>query len=163
MWAIPTLLFVNGLSPYLGIKNTLSYSMYSNLRTEADLSNHWIVPSSVQAFDNLRDLVQVIDSSDPDLQQFTRPGRYISWNYTYALNRGRDFEFALPYLMLRIRIAELARNGEEDIRVKFRRDGQVFSHDHAERDPELTSTSYWAQKFIVLRGVPNTNRGICMW
>ena len=38
--ALPLVLFINGFSPHLGLKSTLSYAMFSNLRAEGGTTNH---------------------------------------------------------------------------------------------------------------------------
>jgi hypothetical protein len=66
--AVPIAVFVNGIMPYVGLKTETSWAMFSNLRTEGDRSNHFVIPVSAQVFDFQRDLVQVTSSSDPILQ-----------------------------------------------------------------------------------------------
>lgn len=66
---IPLVVFINGLSPYLGLKTETSYAMFSNLRTEGGISNHLLVPAQLQVFDFQKDMVEVISSSDPKLQK----------------------------------------------------------------------------------------------
>jgi len=66
---LPIIVFLNGLSPYLGLKTENSYSMFSNLRTEGGKSNHYIIPVSFQIFDYQKDIVEVISSSDNELQE----------------------------------------------------------------------------------------------
>lgn len=41
----PIVIFLNGLTPYLGIKNKGSWNMYSGLRTEAGFTNHLFMPN----------------------------------------------------------------------------------------------------------------------
>jgi len=65
---VPIAVFLNGIMPYLGLKTETSWAMFSNLRTEGDRSNHWVIPASTQVFDFQRDLVQVTSSSDESLQ-----------------------------------------------------------------------------------------------
>jgi hypothetical protein len=65
---LPVVVFLNGLSPYLGLKTENSYAMFSNLRTEGNISNHYIMPTSFQIFDFQKDMVEIVSSSDPRLQ-----------------------------------------------------------------------------------------------
>lgn len=67
-WAIPVLIFINGSSPYLGLKTETSFAMFSNLRTEGGRTNSLIVPAAVRLLDLQDDLIGVLDSSDPWLQ-----------------------------------------------------------------------------------------------
>lgn len=68
-WIMPILVFFNGISPYLGLKTESSFSMFSNLRTEAGISNHYLMPASLQIFDFQKEYVELISSTDPFLQK----------------------------------------------------------------------------------------------
>ncbi len=65
---VPIIVFLNGLSPYVGLKTENSFSMFSNLRTEGNITNHYIVPVSFQVFDFQKDVVEIVSSSDSLLQ-----------------------------------------------------------------------------------------------
>ena len=65
---LPIAVFLNGIMPYVGLKTETSWAMFSNLRTEGDRSNHWVIPPSTQVFDFQRDLVQVTSTSDESLR-----------------------------------------------------------------------------------------------
>lgn len=69
-WAmvIPVLVFLNGAAPYLGLKTEASFSMFSNLRTEGNRTNHQFIPVSTQIFDFQKDLVSIINTDDPRLK-----------------------------------------------------------------------------------------------
>jgi hypothetical protein len=72
---LPIIVFLNGLSPYLGLKTENSYAMFSNLRTEGNISNHYIIPTSFQVFDFQKDLVEIVSSSDPTLQALAKESK----------------------------------------------------------------------------------------
>jgi hypothetical protein len=65
---VPVIIFLNGTSPYLGLKTENSFAMFSNLRTEGGKTNHYLVPANVQLFDYQHEVVEIISSSDPGLQ-----------------------------------------------------------------------------------------------
>ena len=67
---IPVIVIANGVMPYLGLKTETSWAMFSNLRTEGGVSNHYLFPASIQVFDYQRQLVKVHDSSDRLLRLF---------------------------------------------------------------------------------------------
>ncbi len=58
-WIIPFLIFLNGISPYLGLKTEACFSMFSNLRTEGNISNHQFIPVSWQIFNYQKELVSI--------------------------------------------------------------------------------------------------------
>jgi hypothetical protein len=79
-WVGLALILLNGLSPVIGYKNRNAWQMYSNVRIEADASNHWLLPPSLDVFGLQRDLVEVVDSDDPELTKTTRDlGLKLTW------------------------------------------------------------------------------------
>ncbi|MEJ1239186.1 HTTM domain-containing protein [Chryseolinea sp. T2] len=63
----PIIASVNGLGPYFGLRTESSYSMFSNLHTEGGVSNHLLMPSNMQITNWQKDLVEIVDTNDPDL------------------------------------------------------------------------------------------------
>jgi hypothetical protein len=59
----PALLFFNGLSPYIGLKTHHAYAMFSNLRTENQVTNHLFMPVAMRVADYQDDLVFVLESN----------------------------------------------------------------------------------------------------
>ena len=78
-WIFPVLVVLNGIAPILGVKNRTSWQMYSNLRLEADASNHVLVPRSADLFGALSDRVVVLETSIPVLDGFVRSGLDLTW------------------------------------------------------------------------------------
>lgn len=68
----PSLLVLNGLCPYLGLKTETSFAMFSNLRTEGELGNHLLLRRAPRLAAFQEGLVKVLDSSDPGLSRFAR-------------------------------------------------------------------------------------------
>jgi hypothetical protein len=54
------LAFISGITPYLGLKTRYAFDMYSNLLVEDHKSNHFVIPSSLQARIFTDDLVDVV-------------------------------------------------------------------------------------------------------
>ena len=69
LFILPVIVFLNGTLPYLGLKTENSYSMFSNLRTEGGMTNHFIVPATAQIFDYQKEVVEIVSSTDPVLQK----------------------------------------------------------------------------------------------
>jgi hypothetical protein len=66
---IPVIFLLNGFSPYLGLKTDGTISMYSNLHTEASVTNHLLLSRPPYLFDYQRNVVKVLASSDAELQE----------------------------------------------------------------------------------------------
>ena len=68
---LPGLLLLNGMSPYLGLKTETSFAMYSNLRTEGGITNHFFLPAKMQIFPYQNDLVQIQSASSNTIKSLT--------------------------------------------------------------------------------------------
>ncbi|WP_172293019.1 thiol-disulfide oxidoreductase [Pseudoruegeria sp. HB172150] len=97
---IPILFFVNGLSPYLGLKTEGSIAMFSNLHTEGGETNHLITGVLPFGAGYQNDLVVPLGSNEPSFDAaYVGEGlalvRY-SFDRILALNPGLVVEVAGP-------------------------------------------------------------------
>jgi hypothetical protein len=74
---LPVIVFINGISPYLGLKTENSYAMFSNLRTEGGVTNHFILPASIQLFGYQKEVVEIVSSTDRGLQELADQNKAI--------------------------------------------------------------------------------------
>ncbi len=74
----PALLFFIGANPYLGLKTEGTLVMFSNLLTENGRTNHILVPASAQIFNYQREVVEILDSSEPTLRHTRDAGRMLT-------------------------------------------------------------------------------------
>jgi hypothetical protein len=103
----PVVVFLNGLLPYLGLKTENSYAMFSNLKTEAGSSNHFLVPESLQIFNYQKDVVDIVSSTDPNLDKLAQANLSMVWfEFRNYLNEHKPGE--VKYL----------RNGKEQIYLR---------------------------------------------
>jgi|GEM_PF-5022007 len=72
-WLLVFLVLLNGATPYLGIKNKVSWDMYSNLRLEEGVSNHLLFAGNLNLAGEMGQstgqLVKIIASNIPELEQ----------------------------------------------------------------------------------------------
>lgn len=68
LWIVPLLVGLNGMSQYFGIKTEHSFTMFSNLRTEAGHNNHLFMPSWLKLTSMDNDVVEIVASDHPDFQ-----------------------------------------------------------------------------------------------
>ena len=131
------LALLNAASPYLGGKTTTSFTMFSNLQTEDETSNHFFLPrlSVASAQD---DLVRVIDSSNDRLRRSGDRGFLITWH-------------------------ELRRVLSDDpgASIRYERGNKVFAYPHARQNPALVDLDPVAQ-FFGYRLV-DLERHRCLW
>jgi hypothetical protein len=137
---IIALTLLNGSGPYLGLKTRTAFDMYSNLRVEAERSNHLLVPRSLDLLGVLRDRVTILDTNDSRLRQrFAEPGYEITY-----------FE-----------LASLLRESP-DARVRYLRNGEEHEYDSSHED-SLEAPSVWLRKFLAFRALGERSRAECLW
>lgn len=105
LWVAVLVVFLNGLTPYLGLKTEMSYGMFSNLRTEDNRTNHFFIPTSIQLFDFQRELVTVLETDNETIKNIDR--------YEHGDVHVVWFEFV-----------RLLNNEEGDFYVKFSFEGK---------------------------------------
>jgi hypothetical protein len=135
----PVLVFLNGLSPYLGLKTEHSWAMFSNLQTEGGHWNHLFMPQSMQVFSFQDDLVRVVRSSDPYLAGDPR----------------RD---------IRLVAFEMRRYLEDhpDVAITYEVRGEVREANPASSDPYLMQPqSRVLEKLFLFRPVKPAARNSC--
>jgi hypothetical protein len=168
-WLLPSVVFLSGLAPHLGVKNVHAFAMFSNLRTGSGDTNHLLLPRGLQLSNNLADVVRIRGSNDPVLDSLKSPSRENAFVLLpspdpWLENAGRtEFHFELPYLTLRTRVTELASLGVQGLEVSFERGGETKRVTNAENDPELANVSWPVRKLMRLRAVPVSDRAPCMW
>lgn len=131
---LPLVVALNGVSPYVGFKTELSWAMFSNLRTDAARSNHFIVPAAWRISGDEDDLVAVVASSDRGLAQVGRRGDVI------------------PYF-------ELRRHPEASI--TYVQNGVAHAFAHIRDDPRYTPLSWVARKTRAFRPVSAAGPETC--
>ncbi len=86
------------MSPYLGLKTQSTFTMYSNLQTEAGHWNHRLLPESMRIFGYQDEIVQIVESSDAQLADAAENRR--GW-LLFALRQrvANDPDMAVTYVL----------------------------------------------------------------
>lgn len=135
----PLLVLLNGASPYLGLKTRSCFTMFSNLRTEGGTSNHLIVPASTQIAGFQKEMVLILESSDPILAKLA------------------DKQTSIPLFNLRTMISAKASQGQSGTSIKYTQGDRTIIVADAEKDPVLSKPyPYLLRKFLLFGG---TNPG----
>jgi hypothetical protein len=142
----PGLVLFHGMSPYLGLRTVPAFSMFSNLRTEGGLTNHWFMPSRALRIAGFQeDLVTLRSAQDEELLRFARRPRRTFYDF-------------------KMRIQRMAAAGKHEIAVSYRRGSQVHALVRAETDPELMEpVPWWQRKWLKFRPVPISTQRECAW
>ncbi|MGQ0482260.1 MAG: hypothetical protein ACT4O0_14715 [Pseudonocardia sp.] len=162
---VPLLAFVNGAAPYLGLKATASYSMFSNLQTEAGADNH-LLPgvTALQLAPFLTETVTLTSVTLPD------PGRYAA-----RIGGAYDLDWlgwtkekppvVVPWLELRRLVAFWRDAGITGVRLEYVRGGVPTVVPDAAADPELAAPMPWWQSHLLAFRAIDSGSGpdICRW
>ena len=162
-WVVPCLLFINGATPHLGIKNGAAFNMYSNLATEGGISNHALIPSGVQISGTLADMVHIDETNDPGLGELVGPTRKGSKTFTaYAPGLDRAESAAPSWWVPRAAVARHLTKAVDPVRLTYQDAQGRHQTSDARRDPNLAGPGLWS-RVLTLKAVPTTDRRICVW
>lgn len=140
-WLLPVLVVANGAAPIVGLKTRNSWQMYSNLRLEADTSNHLLLPRSLDLLGHLAQPVTVESVSVPALQREWDPPVQLTW---FTLHNTLE--------------------AHPDASVTYQREGQRFVVDRAGSDPTLQVRSpAWQRWFVWYRPLGPEVADQCQW
>lgn len=141
--AMPVVIAVHSFLPYLGLATVPCLSMFSNLRTEGTLSNHWIVPPGLKVFGFQDDLVQVLASNDKGLHKLAEKG------------------LVIPYFEL----CRVVNGIEEPLTLRFERSGRTFVFANAlpGQRPGIQPTPWLLGKLLRFRPVDREGPMTCRW
>jgi hypothetical protein len=136
---VPALVVANGLTPYLEIKTSYSWNMYSNLVTAGGSSNHFLIRATAHVTGFQDQLVKIVSSNDPNLQ-------------IYA-----DASYYIPVLQLQTYLS----NHQDDSLV-YSVDGVRHDLARAGDDPALvTAPPWWESRFFAFRALDETSPDRC--
>lgn len=144
------LIVLHGITPYLGLRTAGNFSMFSNLRTEGDRSNHFLLSSNpLKIWDYQEDSVEVLEFDDKDLTQ--------------AYNLDSLERFTLPIVELKKLIYQWTQAGST-VPIYFVYRGVLHSSQDIVNDPDWASPQrdwemYWMDFRVIQPQGPNQ----CRW
>lgn len=151
LYLFPILLVFIGLTPYLGLRTAGNFSMFSNLRTEGESSNHLLLGSNpIKIWRYQEDVVWILDIDD----------RYGDVIYHYD---GSARGYALPVLEFRKWIHAWSQAGYQ-VPMTYAYDGYRYTTEDIVTDPgwrtdDLSAAMYLMDFRYVQPGQPN----YCRW
>lgn len=136
-YILPLLFLLNGFSPYLGLKTGTTFSMYSNLRVAEKKSNHLFFRRGLDLFGYSGDLVKVLSSSDPELQEVADKG------------------YLLPYFEFKSYLSQKVAADQSDFRLNYVRGGKETTVKSVALDPEFSKPyPIYLRKLLYFRPIP---------
>lgn len=157
LWAFIGLVVLNGSSQYLGLKTQTCFTMYSNLRTEGGINNHFFMPAfRLTGYQD--DLVEVLEITHapvnaqyPELRNVLRTIQESSERSQYVVR----FELQ--------RAAQMSRNAMVSLRIRYQ-DGDVV-REYDSRDEEngemMQDHPTWIGKLLFFRPVDKDGHMRC--
>ena len=138
LYLIPFAFFLNGLSPYLGLKTESAIAMFSNLHVEGLSTNHFI-HGVIPGFANYSDeIIKVIESNQPELPKGSQLVRY-------------DFDRRLAIL----------NEVELTVTSNMLVTGQATIVSSESWVNTYESTNWLIKKFLVFKPVDTSNPKVC--
>lgn len=135
--ALAALLFAWAASPYLGLRTTSVFTMFSSLRTEGTHSNHLFLPTL--HLTHWQDDLVVIDSANSP-----------------TIGDGRPGSLAVPLVQLR----QLARS-EPGLVVVGQLHGRKVTFGPHSGQRQFAALNYWQEKYLLFRPVVVEGRNRC--
>ncbi len=151
LYAVPVLLLIIGMTPYLGLRTAGNFSMFSNLRTEGESSNHLLMGSNpLKMWGYQDDVVWVLDLDD-------RFGEAI---YHYD---GSPRGYALPVVEFRKWIYDWGRAGYR-VPMTYAYDGYRHTTEDIVTDPVWrTDTRSPEMVLLDFRYIQPGQPNYCRW
>jgi hypothetical protein len=142
MFVFLVLLFLYGVTPYLGLRTAGNFTMFSNLRTEGTFSNHLLLRSNpIKVWGYQEDVVRL------------REIRHARWL------EGKS----LPIVEFRKRIAEWTQAGRTvPLELEYR--GEIYSTEDIVKDPVWrTEKRNWEMMLLDFRVIQPEGPNQCRW
>jgi hypothetical protein len=150
MFAFPVFLFIHGITSYVGLRTAGNFSMFSNLRTEGPVSNHFLLRSNpLKLWGYQEDVVHFNDIDD----------RQARISYQYQPLQGKQ----LPVVEFRKLIYAWTKAGAT-IPMTFEYRGRIHSTEDIVNDPVWrTDKRDWAMALMDFRSIQSGGPNHCRW
>jgi len=155
---VPLLAFANGTAPFLGLKTVSSYSMFSNLHTESEATNH-LLPglAALRVVPYQQDTVTITNvevRADRSTVSVSQP----RW-------AKESPPTTVPWLELRRVVANWRDAGVANTHLEYTRAGVPHVVTNALTDPELGAPlPWWQQHLLAFRAISSADGpDICRW
>lgn len=150
MFVFPFLLLLHGFTSYLGLRTAGNFTMFSNLRTEGERSNHLLLSGNpLKLWGYQEDVVRFIAIDD----------RSARIGYQYQPLEGNN----LPVVKFRKLIQRWTRAGAT-IPLTFEYRGTVHSTEDIVNEPAWRATGWdWEMRLLDFRVIQPEGPNRCRW
>ena len=150
MLVFPVLLFLHGITSYLGLRTAGNFTMYSNLRTEGPRSNHFLLGSNpLKLWSYQEDAVRFIRIDD----------RQARIGYQYQPLEGNR----LPVVEFRKLVSAWA-GADRRVPMTFEYRGTIYSTKDITHDPVWRPQARdWEMRLMDFRVIQPEGSNLCRW
>lgn len=138
LFLIPIAFFLNGLSPYLGLKTESSISMYSNLYVEGRTTNHFFHGVFPGFWNYSDEVITVIDSNNNQIREGESFIRY-------------DFDRRLSNL----------QNVKVTVKSNLKSTPQQISTNKGNWKNTYDESNWLMKKYLIFKPIDNTRPKVC--
>lgn len=138
LYAVPATLFIVSTAPYLGLRTEASIAMFSNLHTEAGVSNHLLIKKPLAWFPYQSEVAMIKASSAPDLQHFA------------------DRNQGLVMFALKERLRKKPEHW-----VTYELNGVRYEKATAQSLGAFTHANFWERKLLIFKHVDFARPKVC--
>jgi hypothetical protein len=149
-WAALAFLVFFGMNNYLGLRTAGTLSMFSNLTTEGERSNHYLLGSNpIKIFGFQEDVVEVIEADNRLRNRYRR-----------ALRRGNKIpRIEFSRILDRLRAREI-----HSLRMTVRYEGELYSTTDLVNDEAFDfPVPWWQKKYFQFRPIQSAPPQKCCW
>lgn len=144
------LLVLHGMTSYLGLRTSGNYSMYSNLRTEGETSNHLLFKNNPLKMSNYQEDVVYFIEIDDELSKIGHKYRPLK-------------ESKLPVVEFRKLIYQWKNDGRR-IPLKFEHGGEIYETGDVVADPRWSVEKRdWEMTLMDFRIIQPEGPNRCRW
>jgi hypothetical protein len=150
LYLVPVALVLFGLTSHFGLRTAGNFSMFSNLRTEGETSNHLLFGSNPLKFAGYQEDVVLIHEIDDDLARIGHQYRPLD-------------DRALPVVEFR-KLLLLWREAGRAVPIVLEHEGRVVRSDDIASEPEWRVDSWdWEMRLMDFRQVQPEGPNTCRW
>lgn len=152
LYLLPVMLLIFGMTSYLGLRTAGNFSMFSNLRTEGDVSNHIILGQNpLKIWSYQEDTVRVLE--------IDKEAAYTGSHYAPHRLVGKE----LPVVEFRKMVSGWA-NMDRKVPITFEYRGSVYASDNITADPAWRPARRdWEMILLDFREIQPEGPNECRW
>jgi hypothetical protein len=150
LYILPVALVLFGLTSHFGLRTAGNFSMFSNLRTEGERSNHLLFGSNPLKFGSYQEDVVKVHEIDDELARI---------GYQYTPLEGTH----LPVVEFK-KLIVLWREAGRVVPMRFEHDSKMYATENVVKDPDWQVDGFdWEMRLMDFRVIQPEGPNRCRW